>query len=152
MTCIDFSMSGWGNIFSILADVCTIASVFVAIFIYTRWSKQKRKEAVASDAGALAREITFFKEAVVKFRSVSPRDQTFIYHMEEKRDSIEYALKEMASVNEDLIYKPYIHSMQELINKLRDSSYPDDSEYLLLFGQETTILAERLTNLKFHKS
>lgn len=152
MTCIDFSMSGLGNVFSIVADASTIAGVVLALFIYTRWGEQKRKEAVASDAGALAREIIFFREAVVMFRNVSPRDQKFIYHMEEKRDSIEYTLKEMASVNENLIYKPYIHSMQELMNKLRDSSCPDDSEYLRLFGKETNILAEKLTNLKFHKS
>lgn len=151
MTCIDFSMSGWSNLFSIVADICTIIGVFSAIFIYTRWGKQKREEAVANDAGTLAREIIFFREAVVRFRNVSPRDQTFIYYMEEKRNSIEYTLKEMASVKKALIYKPYIQSMQKLINKLRDSSCPDDSEDLLLFGQETNILAEKLTNLKFHK-
>lgn len=58
--------------------------------------------------------------------------------MEEKRDSIEYTLKEIASVNKDLIYKPYIQSMQELINKFKDSSCPDDSEDLLLFGKKQT--------------
>ncbi|MGP4974683.1 hypothetical protein ACTXIP_13680 [Psychrobacter alimentarius] len=151
MTCIDFSMSGWSNFFSIVADVCTIIGVCSAIFIYTRWGKQKREEAVAKDAGTLAREIIFFRDAVVRFRNVSPRDQKFIYYMEEKRDSIEYTLKEIASVNADLIYKPYIQSMQELINKFRDSSCPDDSEDLLLFGKKTNILAEKLTNLKFHK-
>lgn len=151
MTCIDFSMSGWSNLFSIVADICTIIGVFSAIFIYTRWGKQKREEAVANDAGTLAKEIIFFREAVLMFRNVSPRDQKFIYYMEGKRDSIEYTLKGIASVNKDLIYKPYIQSMQELINKLRDSSCPDDSEDLLLFGKETKILAQKLTNLKFYK-
>lgn len=151
MTCIDFSMSGWSNLFSIVADICTIIGVFSAIFIYTRWGKQKREEAVANDAGTLAKEIIFFREAVLMFRNVSPRDQKFIYYMEGKRDSIEYTLKGIASVNKDLIYKPYIKSMQELINKLRDSSCPDDSEDLLLFGKETKILAQKLTNLKFYK-
>lgn len=152
MTCIDFSMSGWSNTISVLANVFTIIGVCLALYIYCQWAKQKRREAVASDAGALAKEITIFREAVNRFRNVKPRRQTFIYYMEGKRDSIEYDLKEMALVNKDLVYRPYIRSMQELINELRDNSCSDDSMYLLKFGKETNLIVEKLRSLKLYRS
>lgn len=152
MICIDFSMSGLSNIVSFLGSIATILGVYVAWHIYKGWDKQKQREVIATDGGIVIREILSLREEIMRFRSVNPRDQSFIDYMETKRDFIEDLLKTIAMVDESVIYKPYILSMQKLINRLRDSSYPDDSACLLAFGKETNVLASKLVNLKLFMS
>ncbi|MGP5179280.1 hypothetical protein [Psychrobacter aquimaris] len=149
--CVDFSISGLSNVVSFLGDIATILGVYVAWHIYKGWDKQKQREVIAIDSGIVISEMLSLREEIMRFRSVNPRDQSVIDYMTTKRDFIERLLKTIAMIDENVIYKPYILSMQKLINKLSDSSYPDDSECLLAFGRETNALVSKLKDLKLYK-
>lgn len=151
MICIDFSISGLSNVVSFLGDIATILGVYVAWHIYKGWNKQKQREVIAIDGGIVISEMLSLREEIMRFRSVNPRDLSVINYMTTKRDLIERLLKTIAMIDESVIYKPYILSMQKLINKLSDSSYPDDSECLQAFGRETNDLVSKLVDLKLYR-
>lgn len=151
MICIDFSISGLSNVVSFLGNIATISGVFLAWYIYKKWSNQKQLEVIATGSAIVISEMLSLREEIMKFRSVNPRDESVIDYMTTKRDLIEGLLKTIAMIDKSVIYKPYISSMQDLINKLSDSSYPDDSSYLYAFGRETNALVSKLIDLKFYR-
>lgn len=111
---------GWdlGNILSAIGILASVINTLVVIYIYTKWTTQKRKEVVANDASILLKEIDSFRQDILKAHKKGKVDTTFISYMAQKKSSIGYALAMIRATNKGLVYKHYTDSLSVLIAAL----------------------------------
>src|SRR5690606_37388531 len=91
------------------------------LYIYCGWTKQKQKEVVASDAKILIDEIESLRQNIIKAHYEGTINESFIDHMKEKKDEIEFVLSMIKEINKDLVYEHYINSLSALITTLKEN-------------------------------